>query len=103
MQWTPKRGTNTPLVPLILNIQVWSEMAGSMSPEQYKTKAVLNISCVEEDILFVLFSRTWLYSKNPPSHQETDLSYDYEMRFIGYDSVQTRWFISYRFQIRTIM
>ena len=28
------------------------------------------------------------------------LSYDYTMRFIGYDSIQTR-FISYRFQIRT--
>ena len=30
------------------------------------------------------------------------LSYNYTMRFIGYDSIQTRWFISYRFQIRTI-
>ena len=29
-------------------------------------------------------------------------SYDYTIRFISYDSVQTRWFISYRFQIRTI-
>ena len=25
------------------------------------------------------------------------------MRFIGYDSIQTRWFISYHFQIRTVM
>ena len=30
------------------------------------------------------------------------LSYNYTMRFIGYDSIQTRWFTSYRFQIRTI-
>ena len=29
-------------------------------------------------------------------------SYNYTMRFIGYDSIQTRWFISYRFQIHTI-
>ena len=28
--------------------------------------------------------------------------YDYTMRFIGYDSIQSRWLISYRFQIRTI-
>ena len=32
-----------------------------------------------------------------------DKSHDYMMQFIGYDSIQTRWFISYRFQIRTIM
>ena len=25
------------------------------------------------------------------------------MQFIDYDSIKTRWFISYRFQIRTIM
>ena len=31
------------------------------------------------------------------------LSYNYTMRFIGYDSIETRWFISYRFQIHTIM
>ena len=30
------------------------------------------------------------------------LSYNYTMRFIGYDSIQTRLFISYRFQIHTI-
>ena len=30
------------------------------------------------------------------------LGYNYTMRFIGYDSIQTRWFIYYRFQIRTI-
>ena len=30
------------------------------------------------------------------------LSYNYTMRFIGYDSIQTRWFISYRIQTRTI-
>ena len=30
------------------------------------------------------------------------LNYDCTMRFIGYDSIQTLWFISYRFQIRTI-
>ena len=29
-------------------------------------------------------------------------SYNYTMRFIGYDSIQTRWFISYRFQTYTI-
>ena len=32
----------------------------------------------------------------------SELSYNYTMRFIGYDSIQTRRFISYRFQIRTI-
>ena len=31
-----------------------------------------------------------------------NLSYNYTMRFIGYDSIQSRWFISYRFQIRKI-
>ena len=36
-----------------------------------------------------------------PEHQRM-LSYNYTMRFVGYDSIQTRWFISYRFQIRTI-
>ena len=30
------------------------------------------------------------------------LSYNYTMRFIGYDSIQTCWFIFYHFQIRTI-
>ena len=30
------------------------------------------------------------------------LSYNYTMRFIGYDSIQHRWFISYRFEIHTI-
>ena len=30
------------------------------------------------------------------------LGYNYTMRFIGYDSIQTRWFISYCFQIHTI-
>ena len=35
-------------------------------------------------------------------HQGNLLSYNYTIRFIGYDSIQTRWFISYRFQIRTI-
>ena len=30
------------------------------------------------------------------------LSYNYTMRFISYDSIQTRWFMSYCFQIRTI-
>ena len=30
------------------------------------------------------------------------LSCNYTMRFIGYDSIETRRFISYRFQIRTI-
>ena len=30
------------------------------------------------------------------------LSCNYTLRFIGYDSIQTRWFISYCFQIRTI-
>ena len=34
--------------------------------------------------------------------RRTTLSYDYTMRFIGYDSIQTSWFISYPFQIRTI-
>ena len=32
-----------------------------------------------------------------------DKLHDYRMRYIGYDSIQTRWFISYCFQIRTIM
>ena len=26
-----------------------------------------------------------------------NLSYNYTMRFIGYDFIQSRWFISYRF------
>ena len=30
------------------------------------------------------------------------IGYNYMMRFIGYDSIQTRWIISHRFQIRTI-
>ena len=30
------------------------------------------------------------------------LSCNYTMQFIGYDSIKTRWFISYCFQIRTI-
>ena len=30
------------------------------------------------------------------------LRYNYTMRFIGYDFIQARWFISYRFQIRTV-
>ena len=40
----------------------------------------------------------------PLSYSEVlgELSYNYTMRFIGYDSIQSRWFISYRFQIRTI-
>ena len=35
-------------------------------------------------------------------HVIVALSYDYRMRFIGYDSIQSRWFISYRFLICTI-
>ena len=31
------------------------------------------------------------------------LSCNYRMQFIGYDFIKTRCFISYRFQIRTIM
>ena len=30
------------------------------------------------------------------------LSCNYMMQFVGYDSIQTRWFVPYRFQIRTI-
>ena len=30
------------------------------------------------------------------------LSCNYMMQFISYDSIKTRWFISYRFQIHTI-
>ena len=32
-----------------------------------------------------------------------DKLHDYMMRLIGYDSIQTRWFISCRFQIQTIL
>ena len=39
---------------------------------------------------------------NIPLCTEHTLSYNYTMRCIGYDSIQTRWFISYRFQIHTI-
>ena len=31
------------------------------------------------------------------------LSYNYTMRFIGYDTIQTRLFMCHRFQIRTIV
>ena len=31
------------------------------------------------------------------------LSCNYTMQFIGYNSIKTHWFISYRFQIHTVM
>ena len=37
--------------------------------------------------------------ENVTEHPDLEvLSYNYTMRFIGYDFIQTRWFISYRFQ-----
>ena len=41
---------------------------------------------------------------NPASiqHDQVQLNCNYTMRFIGYDSIEIRWFISYRFQIRKI-
>ena len=35
--------------------------------------------------------------------RDTEYGYNYPMRFIGCDSIQIRWLISYRFQIHTMM
>ena len=67
-------------------------------------RASLNRIAADKSLSILYSDISWIERKRPgKSHRlKPAYSYDYTMRFIGYDSTQTRWFISHRFQIRTI-
>ena len=65
-----------------------------------------SVVLTEDDIHLDLFLTHQIgmlqINRQMATYQSEMNCYDYTMRFIGYDSIQTRWFISYCFQIGKI-
>ena len=83
-------------------IMFWNMLVWSWNDKSSLGYTLLFTNVWRKWCIMVLLLKAWSSYSRKDRKVWFPLSCNYTMRFIGYDSIETRWFICYRFQIRTI-